>query len=1858
MPAPARNVPCHRFVPLLPALLSATFLVALAIVGTTLPGASRAADPEPLGIHAAAASDAPDVMAFPPHADNNIQEYQVFALAFHRPPTEASLRQNTWCEISNIEERVQVQFVRGAERTTALKAAGLVDKPQNVTLRCAHRFPARSEVVLKNEVGVAWQGAGGEKEAARAFEFKYAVQSQSGWSVNCERENANADCIPIRPIVVRFDRELTEAERAGVFLTSAAGKRFQPYPSKNAEDPMYHDPSREIVFTKLPPSTRFTVNVATSVRARLSHSQPLSLRTADYPPLVKFAGRFGIVERNAGALLPVTLRNLEPYLTEFNPANAPKAQPPGPDDKTGAITKAPTPTGTLARMRQIHVSSDEDLVAWSQKFDRFFNQTDGGGDPDEQYFDPDNKQQKDLRARSLLMKEPNVAVNALPKPLGAREFEVVGIPLAKPGLHIVEVESKKLGQSLIADKSPMFVQAAALTTNLAVHFKLGADNALVWVTTLDAAKPVANATANIRDCKGKVLWSGKTNADGVSMVNMALARPSWDCPHYVIARSGDDVTFTRSNWTRGIETWRFNLLTNETVSRNLIHTVFDRTLLRPGETVSMKHIARQETAQGMTIMNVASLAKVAVVEHMGSGDKRNLTLKWDARGVSESVWPIPASAKQGQYQVLIGGVVAGSFRVGEFRIPLMRGEVNFPVGPFVNVKAVETDVSLQYLSGGGAKGETVKVRSRVTPRVLAFDGYDEYVFGTADGNMTSWMPKEGDDGSAASVDWRQRAAQGRETIDLGEKMVKLDDTGHAKVKVEGWIVPGDKNKAALEGPRTLISEIEYADPNGEIQTASSRTTLWDAALQVGIRMDSWARAKDMFQFKLVVLDLNGKPAADRKVEVETLLKVRYSHRRRTVGGYYAWDHREEVKPLKAKCAGKSDRLGMLECSLKVEEGGNVLLRASVLDDRGNLAVSAREIWVAGQDEWWFSQDNHDRMDLLPEKKRYEPGETARFQVRMPFREATALVTTERSGILGYKVVQLSGTSPMVEMPVQGSFAPNIYVSVLAVRGRVGDPKATALVDLAKPAFKLGIAEIAVGAGQFALKVQVEPDKKVYQTRGNGNDVAKVKIRVRKLDGSIPKDAEVALAAVDEGLLELMPNRSWRILDAMMQRRGYGVETSSAQMQVIGRRHFGRKAFPAGGGGGKGPTREVFDTLLKWQARVMLDANGEATVEVPLNDSITSFRIAAVATAGAALFGDGAASIQATKDLIVQSGLPPVVREGDEFFARFNVRNASERAFKTGVKVVATSSKMEVFRSPAQVLELKAGEARDVGWMVKVPRDIPNLVWRFEADEAGVPAGKKAANDDIRITQKVAPAVPIRVVNAEYQPVQGGTLSREYSLPQGALPGRGGIRVAITPTIAADSAPVKEYMASYPFYCLEQRTSKAVATRDDKLWKIIHDSLHTYLDNDGLARYYPGDGEGYVQLTAYVLAASHEAGFTIPAEVKQKMEAGLARAVEGQVQRRYEYLKDDQQGLFQRLTALEALSRFGKVRQNHLDTIKPELAKWPVASLLDWINILKRSPQVKNRDALLQAADAELRSRIATLGGPQLFKNLDGEDRWWMMWSGDAVVVRAILTTLDLPGWEKDVPRIVRSALVRQKNGHWNLTTANVWGVLALDKFSVKYGKGSTTGKTTVRAGNVSRTVDWAKMDGDEIELPWTAGSQSMSVSHDGAGEPWVALVQRAAMPSTPGKVQVGPNGGFTLIKTITPVEQKVKGQWSRGDVARITIAFKGAQDQGWVVVDDPIPSGATILGGGLKNDSVLAAQPGDRSWWDRPRYIERTHEAYRAYYEWLWRNERKVEYTVRLNNEGTFNLPRTRVEAMYAPDAYGELGNAVWVVKP
>ena len=63
-------------------------------------------------------------------------------------------------------------------------------------------------------------------------------------------------------------------------------------------------------------------------------------------------------------------------------------------------------------------------------------------------------------------------------------------------------------------------------------------------------------------------------------------------------------------------------------------------------------------------------------------------------------------------------------------------------------------------------------------------------------------------------------------------------------------------------------------------------------------------------------------------------------------------------------------------------------------------------------------------------------------------------------------------------------------------------------------------------------------------------------------------------------------------------------------------------------------------------------------------------------------------------------------------------------------------------------------------------------------------------------------------------------------------------------------------------------------------------------------------------------------------------------------------------------------------------------------------------------------------------------------------------------------------------------------------------------------------------------------------------------------------------------------------------------------------------------------------------------------FEERALEAYRAYFEWLPRGRHVVQYTMRLNSAGRMVSPGARVEAMYAPETFGERPGEVIEVQP
>src|SRR5262249_12448936 len=117
-----------------------------------------------------------------------------------------------------------------------------------------------------------------------------------------------------------------------------------------------------------------------------------------------------------------------------------------------------------------------------------------------------------------------------------------------------------------------------------------------------------------------------------------------------------------------------------------------------------------------------------------------------------------------------------------------------------------------------------------------------------------------------------------------------------------------------------------------------------------------------------------------------------------------------------------------------------------------------------------------RLKLVPDKKSYEVGDTARVLVKSPFTNAEALVTIERHGVYETRRMSLSGAMPTLQIPITDALRPNVFVSVHLVRGRTKAAPAKGQ-DVGAPAFRLGYAELRVNPEARRLKVAVTPSKK-------------------------------------------------------------------------------------------------------------------------------------------------------------------------------------------------------------------------------------------------------------------------------------------------------------------------------------------------------------------------------------------------------------------------------------------------------------------------------------------------------------------------------------------------------------------------------------------------------------------------------------------------------------------------------------------------------------------------------------------------------------------------------------------------------------
>jgi alpha-2-macroglobulin len=1768
----------------------------------------------------------------PGYGDDEIDEDQVFLVATNVPANPASVAAKASCAVDGIGEAAAVdvlpstvvdQILDGLgkddyRRTSFLTDAQVGDDlpsdgaARRNALRNVLALKCRRPLPPKHDMSLVWPGTivgVTGKPAGRDQRFDYTVREAFSAQFECGRVNGRAACNPITDAHVRFTAPVDRAVALAVRLKFADGTERKPtlddddknkaqvadlnfgggFPADSTAQVVLPSGIRDLSGRPLANATRF----------------PLPVRFAPAPPLVKFAAAFGIIEASEGASLPVTVRAVEPSLAG----------------------KAVSIIGQSQRV----ADDDAQIAAWVRRLDKAENR---------EYTTIEHKDGTSTainhtRDKPLLM--PGGRAMQLGLPGKGKDFEVVGIPLASKGFHVVELASPALGAALLGRPVPRYVATGALVTDMAVHFKWGRESSLVWVTSLDDAAPVAGADVRISNsCNGKLIASGKTDASGLLKVNGILPEPNLgggcgeddEPPLMVSARANGDMSFTLSNWNEGISPYDFEMSFGSNEDSDIVHTVFDRELVRVGETVHFKQVMRHPVGSGFAYPK--GLTGKLVFKHEGTDTEFSQPVTINAAGTSEGEWAVPQGAPLGDYDLTIEvgdkTIYTGqSVRVDEYKLPNMRATITGPKEALVQPGSVPLSLFVGYLSGGGAGGLPVTLRTDYNSYAPDPKGWDGFTFG---GEPLT-------EGTRPLDSYQQ----------LPEPTLPFAETLPATLGADGTAKLDLPVGQAITQPVSLSLEMDYADANGETMTAGRRLTLYPAALQVGLKTDGWMMRGDDLRLQTVVVGLDGQPLSGRTVQIELYSRDILTARRRLIGGFYAYDNQERVTKLSGGCLARTDKSGRASCKLAPGISGEVTMVARAKDDQGRESRAVQSVWLAGKDDWWFGGDNGDRMDLIPEKTEYKAGDTARFQVRMPFRAAQALVTVEREGVLSSFVTELSGADPVVEVKLPGSYAPNVYVSVMAVRGRVKGgslwlsdmarnlnlpffsqdaASPTATVDLGKPSYRIGMSQIKVGWEGHQLGVTVKPERPKYAVR----ETANVTLSVKQPDGKPATSADVAFVAVDEALLTLMPNKSWDLLGAMMGERNLEVATSTAQMQVVGKRHYGKKAVAAGGGGGgdaSAVNRENFKPVLLWQGHVTLDGNGEAKVPVPLSDSLSSFKLVAVATDGSQMFGTGETEIRTAQDLSLYSGLPAIVRTGDHYDAVFTVRNASDKKMKI---VAEPQLEPALAKVKPLSLELPAGGAGQLRWSLDAPPAPGVLKWTVKARSSD---GK--ASDGLTATQEIIPAVPVEVWAATLLRV--GDPAPTIATPQGALPG-GYVTVDFSETLAAPLGGVRDYMIAYPFDCFEQRLSKIVVANDSAAWTTLAAAFPTYLDSDGLVRYWPdAQMQGSSELTAYVLAMTSAAGLPLPDAPKAKMIAALQGVVEGRIERSRHFEADER---LVRIAALSALARAGAAKPGLVAKIDMVPADMPTSALADWIVALDRLPGAPRAAMLKAAAEGELRKRLVYEG--TRFDLSDANNTpWWMMTSRDEMALKALDAVMNKSAWSSDVPRMMVGAGARQVRGHWDTTPANAWGAVISRRFAAKYPATAIAGTTHVALGSGIFDLTWPRAaQSAPVQLPLIDGP--LTLTQSGGAGPWATVAVHAAVPLTQPL-----NAGYRLTREMTVVQAKQQGKLSQGDVVRVRLTIEASAERTWVALSDPLPPGAVVMSAlGGQSQQLQAGEKSEGAW---PAYSQSSRGTWQAFFDWLPRGITVIEYTLRLNTAGNFALPPARVEAMYAPEIRG-----------
>jgi uncharacterized protein YfaS (alpha-2-macroglobulin family) len=1486
--------------------------------------------------------------------------------------------------------------------------------------------------------------------------------------------------------------------------------------------------------------------------------------------------------------------------------------------------------------------------------------------PDEHY-----RATRKLKSAKVRTIKPKSGLNVLAK-------EVVDPATVLPGSHRGALA---IGIHYVADRgresrkqATHFVKVVEVT-DLAISAKLSRQGSLVWVTRLSDGAPVANATVELHQKKHKKK-AYTADARGIATIPAAdlsldFYRVDPENAPVLVAKSGDDWAFRYT--TDYVEAWRYEISTDLSGRQQRYGMMFtERGIYRPGDSVEVKGIVRNEIQSGNS---VPSGVPFELVLQAPSGDEvSRIQLKTSKFGTFNARLKIPRSGSLGSWSLHANKLekevsITQYFEVAEYR------PAEFKV-------TAESDKP-EYVRGDKAN----------------WTGHGDYLFGAPMSNaavrydvlrsQTYFEPPGSDGFITSSSEIYNDYEEDSSSPTLKSEKGKLDAKGEVKLSLD-LAMPGQR------GPELVSFDAEVQDVSRQTIAGGTSAIVHPASFYVGIKQldDYFLDAPGKIAPKIVAFSPKGQKVAGQKVVVE-LVRRKWTVARQDTGSERYHSVSKAVDTTITKC-DVTTAPAPVTCSLDVKEGGYYFLRAKATDQRKNPVEATQSFFGIGAGTAWWKDGDKQILELALNKKEYKVGDVARVLVKSPYPEAEALVTVERAGVYRTDRIKLKGPTPTVVVPISEDLRPNAFVSIHLVRGRSKAPPADAgKPDVGAPEYRAGYAELKIDPEARRLAIAVTPAKKELKP----GDTAEVAVSVKDNAGK-PKSAEVTLYAVDEGVLTLIGYKTPDPIPVFTASRPLQVATletreSMAKLGLDLGNLLGLDKGAEGGGGGESTSaRRDFRQSAYFNPALMTDASGKATARFKLPDSLTTFRLMAVATSLDDRYGYGESRIVTSRRLMARPALPRFLRAGDSLDAGVVV---SGKAFGPAkVTVTANVSGIELRGDKEKTIDLKRDESVEVRFPM-LAKSAGKAKFRFDVRAEG-------ERDAVEVERDVSvPTVMESVaLYGETEKAAGEKLGDLTAIRKDV--GKLEISVASTALVGLDAGA--EQLIEYPYSCTEQLSSRLlplVPLRElSKAFGLeLPKNTNAFVDktiadilsrqrSDGGFGMWPDSPESSPWVSTYalwVLQLAKAKGAAIPVRVLES-----ARAY---VRRYLETVREDELYLATSAFIVDVLAEGGSPDTGYMSRLYQKRGQLPLFAKAFLLHAMAISKQKRDLvDKLASELDGQLR-----ISANSAFVNENlGDDYVVLMDSparSSAIVLRALLAAKPSHPLGS---KLARGLLAARRGGTWRSTQETAFALLALDAYQkaqenvvpdytakVWFGgnelfKSEAHGRSTTADGH---TIPTSKLGGKPGSM--------LVFEKDGAGRLFYEARLRYArktLPATPLDrgffVQktlraVTPEGLPDAIKTIPDLGAS---RFSGGDLVIADIVIVTPSPREFVVIDDPLPAGMEAVDANLSTTASWlrvaqsTANPDPESCEDGDCYNEWEDEvAHQSAFLDSWfrreiRDDRVVffvdhmaagmyhyRYLARATTFGKFVVPPTKAEEMYTPEVFGRTGSVLVEVK-